>query len=666
MAQTPKKVAVIGLDCAMPHLIEKHIAEGHLPTFKKLMEAGTIADNCLTPFPTVTPPNWATIATGAWSGTHGITDFHVHVPGTSLENQNCPQALNSKLCQAEYIWDALDKVGKKSIVLNYVGAWPSEMKGGIVVGGTGLSVAEIRDGYPYLQGVVNLCRDQLITTGFYPKAIHGEFQEAEGWLNVPDGHGDALEMRCALKFPDASEEVEDTVWYVLVRRTRDHRYDRVTLSPAKDFTQAFFTLSVGQWSPTVLTRIRLKDGSEREVAFNSKLLELSEDAEEFRLLISALIATSGWSHPPEVAKEIGFQEGFPHPSAGYKGYYLGWYDIDMYMEMGEQYDLWLGNAAANLLSKHEWDLFFMHCHSPDHLYHAIMTDMDPKTCPDEARRNKAWEVHLRTYQSNDRMLARILDVLDKNTLVLLVSDHGGTPDGPVFDPYKVLVPAGLTTLTKEQEEVEVLGGKGDVAFLKALSQKSDMKKSKAIPQREIYVYVNLKGRDPEGIVEPEDYAKVQQEIIDLFLTYVDPETGQRPVALALSKQDARILGLYGDYVGDVIYALYPWFGSQHGQNLPASEWGIGSLKGLLTMTGPGIKKGYRLKRNVWLTDIVPTICYLMDWPVPEHTEGAVVYQFFKDQNFKVKETSKLKTALERMEKALSREGREPWDHHDCA
>ena len=40
MANIPKRVAVIGFDCAEPHLIQKHIAEGHLPTFKKLFEGG--------------------------------------------------------------------------------------------------------------------------------------------------------------------------------------------------------------------------------------------------------------------------------------------------------------------------------------------------------------------------------------------------------------------------------------------------------------------------------------------------------------------------------------------------------------------------------------------------------------------------------------------------
>ena len=167
------------------------------------------------------------------------------------------------------------------------------------------------------------------------------------------------------------------------------------------------------------------------------------------------------------------------------------------------------------------------------------------------------------------------------------------------------------------------------------------------------MYVNLKGRDPEGIVDPADYERVQHEIIDALLAYVDPETGRRPVCMALSKQDARILGLYGDGVGDVIYALYPWFGSQHGQALPTAEWGVGSLKGLLTFTGPGFRQGCRLQRTVRLVDVVPTVCYAMDLPVPAETEGSVIYQAFKDPDFRSAEVRLLREELARMETALA-------------
>lgn len=69
------------------------------------------------------------------------------------------------------------------------------------------------------------------------------------------------------------------------------------------------------------------------------------------------------------------------------------------------------------------------------------------------------------------------------------------------------------------------------------------------------------------------------------------------------------------------------------------------MKGLLTMSGPGMKKGHRLQRTVWLTDLVPTICYLMNLPLPEQAEGAVIYQAFEAPNFRLKEISKLKDGL---------------------
>ena len=201
---------------------------------------------------------------------------------------------------------------------------------------------------------------------------------------------------------------------------------------------------------------------------------------------------------------------------------------------------------------------------------------------------------------------------------------------------------------------------------KVQAQLPDLHKSKCLPERSVYVYINLKGRDPEGIVEPADYEKVQQQIIDAFLSYVDPKTGQRPVALALSKRDARILGLYGDNVGDVVYALYPCFSGQHGNILPTAEWGIGSLKALLSLNGPGINKGYRMQRTCNLIDIVPTICYLLDLPLPAQAEGAIIYQALKNPNLKSDEIAKLKAGLARMETALQRGERQPWDKHECA
>ena len=637
MAQTPKKVAVIGLDCALPHLIEKHIEEGYLPTFKKLFENGVFTDNGLVPYPTVTPPNWATIGTGAWPGTHGIGYFQVHVPGTSPHSLNTVSAFSSERVKAEYLWDALDKVGKKCIVLNYPGSWPSKMKNGIVVGGRGLMVGELRDGLPALDSLADLCHAQLVTTGIYPAAIRSSFQEASGWANVPEPGDEPLEMKADLNFPESMRKPAPTTWYILVRALGDEGYDTATLSPTKDFNDAFCTLKVGEWSPKIFTKIKMADGTETEVFFRCKLLELSDDADEFRFLIGDLCATSGWSSPPEIAREIVSEEGTFAHSAGLFNFSMGWYDQDTYAEHGDQYSQYLADAATILMKNHEWDLFCMHSHPPDYVYHALLTDLDPLTCSDEEKRKKAWETHRKIYESQDRMIAQILEAAGDDTLVILVSDHGATADGPVFNPFDALVPAGLSAEPKLQREDATPAPGALAEVLKTRGLVPELSKTKALPQRSLYVYVNLKGRDPEGIVEPADYEKVQQEIIDALLGYVDPKTGQRPVSIALSKRDARILGLYGDDVGDVVYAVYPQFGSQHGQILPTAEYGMGSLKALFTFTGPGVKTGHRLQRTAWITDMVPTICYLMNWPVPENTEGAVLYQILEDPNFRFHE-----------------------------
>lgn len=88
---------------------------------------------------------------------------------------------------------------------------------------------------------------------------------------------------------------------------------------------------------------------------------------------------------------------------------------------------------------------------------------------------------------------------------------------------------------------------------------------------------------------------------------------------------------------------------------------------LLAFYGMGIdaKKGV-VQRAAGAGDVVPTLAYIADLPVPEDCTGAVIYQVLKDPGMKAREIAKLKEAIQRMEAALQRDNREPWDKHDCA
>ncbi len=663
MAKLPKKAVIIGLDSAQPSRLDKYVKEGALPNIGKMVEGGVFAENCLVPYPTVTPPNWTTIVTGAWAGTHGVTDFHVHLPGDPLDKVH--QGFTTEDCQAEYIWESAEKAGKKVVVINYPCSWPPRVKEGIVIAGAGLSPNEWRigDDLPGLKAKVGFCTEQIITTQILPLSRKVEFKSAEGWKNVPPSNGEEdLEAEVRLRLGSGKYNADPIIWHLLVQDSAGKGYDRLTLGPTKDYRDAFFTLSKGEWSKKIYADVKLTDGEAKRVHFRAKLLELSDDADNLRLYLSALgIEDDEYVYPRELGKEVHSEEGLMAFNGGYVAYSLDLIDMDTYMEVQHFHNLWLADVATYLLKNKPWDLLTMHFHAPDWFYHAAMTELDPLTQKDTKRREWAENAERRMYASLDEMIGRIVEAAGKEAVTLLVSDHGAVADGPPFNPYDALVSAGLARLEDKTREWDVGGVLADHAKFVP-----DFKKSKAIPQRDLYIYVNLKGRDPDGIVEPEDYQKVQQQIIDALYDFRDPKKGKRVVSVALTKEDARILGLYGDRIGDVVYALNPEYGAQHGQQLPASTLGSGDQRSIMIMYGPGFKRGYRLKRNMWLTDIVPTVCHLLNWPMPKDVEGAVVYQAFKDPNIIQSHIENLQKSLDSMEKALSRGERNPWDKHDCA
>ena len=80
-----KRVMMIGLDGADPFVIKKLINQGRLPNIKRAIENGVVGDKMamIGAFPSVTPPNWASLATGNWPKAHGVTCFFNHTLGCS-------------------------------------------------------------------------------------------------------------------------------------------------------------------------------------------------------------------------------------------------------------------------------------------------------------------------------------------------------------------------------------------------------------------------------------------------------------------------------------------------------------------------------------------------------------------------------------------------------
>lgn len=174
------------------------------------------------------------------------------------------------------------------------------------------------------------------------------------------------------------------------------------------------------------------------------------------------------------------------------------------------------------------------------------------------------------YEVEDRLLGRLMDIMGDETVMCVCSDHGATPLWPHSQHGPRPQGSGPVLVRAQKSE-----NYWDIyEETEGFNYVLDVSKSLAVPQRYMFVYVNLKGRYPGGIVEQEDYENVRDRIINALLDYKHPDTGDRPVLLAVRKEDAHVFGMGGAQAGDVVYVLKPEYMAEHGYGLPTGESGF--------------------------------------------------------------------------------------------
>lgn len=75
-----KRLYVIGLDGMMYNMFVRFAAEGLLPNLKRLADEGVVTES-YSSLPAWTPTNWATLMTGAHTGTHTVSRRFLNMPG---------------------------------------------------------------------------------------------------------------------------------------------------------------------------------------------------------------------------------------------------------------------------------------------------------------------------------------------------------------------------------------------------------------------------------------------------------------------------------------------------------------------------------------------------------------------------------------------------------
>jgi predicted AlkP superfamily phosphohydrolase/phosphomutase len=603
MSGLARRAIAIGMDGASMELVGRMVDEGHMPNLGRLMAAGAWRE-VVGVFPTLTPPGWTALWTGSWPGNHEVMDFNIRARGRPLAETIW--GINTGLSKSEYLWNAVERGGGRAILVKQEMSWPPTVKSSVQVEGTGPGVSNHHQIAGYHLFVAGKWAPRPLESHRDPETLDpsqiGGLHEADPVELRPGADGDREAELVIRPLARSQPRMQRGQQGEPKRYRAQLKGGRCRVLDGRG--EELADLAPGQWSDWRRDTFTI-DGQPVEGHLRFKLIALSEDA--FELFVPQIWPTGGdWAVPRGLAEELTEQTGpfLQNPMRDA----IGVIDDDTYFECLEYHHEQLAKVARHLAGTREWELLVIETHASDYTSHSYLQHADETSgAPAEvvARCRRGVE---RTFASMDRLIGRVIELADAQTVVAVVSDHGGTPTGysPV-DVADVLVRAGLTVRKPGSREI-------------------DWSRTRAAAIGLVHVFVNLRGREPDGIVAPEDREAVQREVIDALLDYRHPATGQRAFALAVTRDDAEMVNLWGELVGDVVYALKPEYDGAHGKQIPSARLGIGGQHSTLVLSGAGVRPVGRLARQVRHVDVAPTLAYLIGAPMPLNAEGAVLYQ----------------------------------------
>jgi predicted AlkP superfamily phosphohydrolase/phosphomutase len=329
-------------------------------------------------------------------------------------------------------------------------------------------------------------------------------------------------------------------------------------------------------------------------------------------------------------------------------------------------------TARYLMDRYEWDFFMVHYITTDWVQHFLWHCMD-STHPrfDEAEAEVYGDAILKVYQRIDAAVGELLARLDRDTLVLVMSDHGFGPfykyvylnnwllkngllclkRGPATRLKYLVFRLGLTPSILYAALAKVRLVK--VAFRASKKQRYDLVgtfflswkdidwgKTKAYSSGNVgQVFINVKGREPLGVVEPgRAYQELREQIISMLGDLIDPDTGEK-VMEHIYRREEVYSGPHVDQLADIL--LLP-------RNLEYIATGLSEfvsnaviapsfaysgthrMYGTFMLWGDGLKQGLVVE-DAAIIDMAPTILHLLGLPVPRGMDGRVLTELLDEE-----------------------------------
>lgn len=399
-------------------------------------------------------------------------------------------------------------------------------------------------------------------------------------------------------------------------------------------------------------------------------------------LISGLDAPdekSSFTYPPDLYKTLREAIGDYQIDIRHLGNMRGDRERDLTLQAFQEIEERRGAAARFLMEKYPADLTVVVFNATDQVQHHFWHYMDPQHPQhDPVGAKKYGQAIFNIYRQVDEQIGNLLQTLPEDTLVFVVSDHGAGATsnlGLYLNHY--LHQIGLLNFENKSLSKSWLhqsAEKVDTLLRSTLSSKQKARLARLFPRlrtkleswaaapldwastrayvNEAYIFspsiwINLKGRRPQGVVEPgKEYEALIQFLIEKLYQLKDPDTGQQVIKKVYRKEEIYH-GRYMDQAPDLILSWWEEnsFTVKTSQveriGLPVLERdtspivggrdlsGAHRLHGILIMSGGPIKQGLTLS-EAQIIDVAPTILYLMGRPIPEDFDGRVLTEAMEE------------------------------------
>ena len=535
-------VFVVGVDGMDPVILDRMMAAGEMPNFSALRAEGTY-QTLGTSVPPQSPVAWSNFVTGMDPGGHGIFDFihrdpatykpissatpPVDDPGSAIHffgyviPTSAPEVVNNR--GGIPWWDVLTDHGVDVEVYRIPGNFPTPVSDARVLGGMG--TVDVRGGF----GTYTLYTDRPVEKDD-PKGdielvklqdldLDGQPDTARGILRGPP---DQFHLEPG-QMPSKSDYLTlGVTFYLSVHRDAvvvEVGGQRALLRQGEwsDWLEADYdALPMGLSSVAGIVRFYAKELAPGFQVYASPVNISPADP--------AVPLTSPEGFVTELFEKLGFfyTQGMPEETDALKD---GVFDDDDYLKQVTLVQEDNQRMVALALDRFEpGDATFVYFSDIDLQCHMLWRHGDPKTAgapPHPAYDPRVGPRHLhdieRFYRDVDRELGAVRRKLPEGTFLVVMSDHG-------FQPFTRQL--HLNAWLREQGYLTLLDGKrtgqivaGDV----------DWSRTRAYGLGFNGLYLNLAGREGQGIVAPEEAEALAAELSARLEALRDPRGGARVV-----------------------------------------------------------------------------------------------------------------------------------------